>query len=71
MNEVAEKQDNSLWIIVGACIIGMVAVVFFLKGEKSAHLESGAVAQLQAETFSNLEKRKTRNDVTEAQKAGK
>ncbi|MDO9107084.1 MAG: hypothetical protein Q7U57_19255 [Methylovulum sp.] len=69
MSEV--KEDNSLWYIVGGCIVVMVAVVMFLKGEKSEHLKSGAVAQLQAETFANLEKRKTRNDVTEDQKAGK
>jgi hypothetical protein len=34
-------------------------------------LKSGAVAQLQAETFANIEKRHTQNNVTEAQKAGK
>ncbi|KJV07785.1 hypothetical protein [Methylocucumis oryzae] len=69
MSEV--KEDNSLWIIVGACIIGIVAVIAFLKSEKSAHLESGTAQQLQAETFANLEKRKTRNNASEEQKAGK
>ena len=69
MTEVKEK-DN-LWVIVGGCIVFMIVVVMFLKGEKSDHLKSGAVEQLQAETFANLEKRKTRNDVTDAQKAGK
>ena len=69
MSEVKEK-DN-MWFIVGACIVGMLVVVFFLKSEKSAHLESGAVQQLQTETFSNLEKRKTSNNETEAQKSGK
>ncbi|PPD44390.1 MAG: hypothetical protein CTY16_11755 [Methylobacter sp.] len=70
MNEVI-KEDNSLWYIVGGCIVAIIAVVIFLRGEKSEHLKSGAVAQLQAETFSNLEKRKTSNSVTEDQKAGK
>lgn len=70
MTNVAEKIDT-MWLIVGACIIGMIAVVMFLRGEKSEHLKSGAVAQLQAETFANLEKRKaTRNMATEEQKAG-
>jgi len=69
MSEVQEK-DN-LWFIVGGCIVAMLVVVVFLRGEKSAHLESGAVAQLQSETFANLEKRKTSNNVTEEQKAGK
>jgi hypothetical protein len=69
MTEV--KEDNSLWYIVGGCIVVMVVVVMFLKGEKSEHLKSGTVAQLQAETFANIEKRHTQNNVTEAQKAGK
>ena len=69
MTEVKEKDYT--WFIVGGCIVLMVVVVMFLKGEKSEHLKSGAVAELQAETFANLEKRKTRNDVTESQKAGK
>lgn len=69
MTEVQEK-DNT-WFIVGACIVAMIVVVMYLRGEKSAHLESGAVAQLQQETFSNLEKRKTSNHATDAQKAGK
>ncbi|MDD5272429.1 MAG: hypothetical protein PHU14_06875 [Methylovulum sp.] len=69
MTEV--KEDNSLWYIVGGCIVAMIAVVIFLRGEKSAHLKSGAVAQLQAETFANIEKRHTQNNVTEDQKAGK
>ncbi|GAB6139360.1 hypothetical protein JCM14076_00890 [Methylosoma difficile] len=66
----AQEKDN-MWVIVGACIVGMVVVVMFLKGEKSAHLESGAVAALQTETFANLEKRKTSNNATEEQKSGK
>jgi len=66
-----EKDDNSLWYIVGGCIVVMIAVVIFLRGEKSEHLKSGAVAQLQAETFANLEKRKTSNTATEEQKSGK
>ena len=69
MTEVKEK-DN-MWLIVGLCIVGMVGVVVFLKSQKAAHLESGAVQQLQSETFANLEKRKTRNNATEDQKAGK
>lgn len=67
----ANKEDNSLWMIVGACVIGIVAVVIFLKSQKAAHLESGTVAQLQSETFANLEKRKTQNNSTAEQIAGK
>jgi len=67
----ANKEDKSLWIIVGACVIGMIGVVVFLKSQKAAHLESGVVQQLQSETFANLEKRKTQNTLTEDQIAGK
>ncbi len=67
----ANKEDNSLWLIVGACVVGMIGVVMFLKSEKSAHLESGAVQQLQTETFANLEKRRTQNNPTADQVAGK
>ncbi len=66
----APVKDN-MWLYVGLCIVGMVAVVIFLKSQKSAHLESGAVAQLQSETFANLEKRKTSNNASEMQKSGK
>ena len=69
MTEV--KEDNNLWYIVGGCIVAMIAIVIFLRGEKSAHLKSGAVAELQAETFANIEKRHNRNNATEDQKAGK
>ena len=69
MSEV--KEDNNLWYIVGGCIVLMIVVVMFLRGEKSEHLKSGAVAQLQAETYANLEKRKIRNDASEEQKSGK
>jgi len=67
----ANKEDNSLWIIVGACVIGIIGVVMFLKSQKAAHLESGVVQQLQSETFSNLEKRKTKNTSTDEQMSGK
>lgn len=70
MTEVQEK-DN-MWLIVGACIVAMIAVVVFLRSQKAAHLESGTFQQLQSETFANLEKRKaTKNSATEEQKAGK
>lgn len=67
----ANKEDNSLWMIVGACVIGIIAVVMFLKSQKAAHLESGVVQQFQQETFANIEKRKTSNNSTAEQMAGK
>ncbi|MDD5320761.1 MAG: hypothetical protein PHD43_09160 [Methylococcales bacterium] len=70
MAEVKEEKDNT-WIIVGVCIAAIILLVVLLKKDETRHLESGAVAELQAETFKNIEKRHTSNVSTEAQKAGK
>lgn len=69
MSNEVEKQDNSLWMIVGGCVIAMVAVVAFLKSEKSAHLNDGVVQQFQQETFQSLDKRH-KNNASDTQKAG-
>jgi hypothetical protein len=42
-----------------------------LKKDETKHLESGAVAQLQTETFSKIEKRHTSNNSTAEQISGK
>ena len=69
MAEVQEK-DNT-WLIVGICIASIILLVVLLKKDETKHLQSGAVAELQKETFSKIEKRHTSNTSTEAQKAGK
>ncbi|MGZ8191547.1 MAG: hypothetical protein ACXWTS_10020 [Methylococcaceae bacterium] len=69
MAEVQEK-DN-LWLIVGICIASIILLVVLLKKDETKHLQSGAVAELQKETFSKIEKRHTSNVSTEDQKAGK
>ncbi len=69
MTEEIEK-DNT-WVIVGVSIAAMVLLVVLLKKDETKHLESGAVAQLQTETFSKIEKRHTSNNSTAAQIAGK
>jgi hypothetical protein len=69
MAEVEEK-DNT-WVIVGVSIAAIVLLVVLLKKDETKHLESGAVAQLQTETFSKIEKRHTSNNSTAAQIAGK
>ena len=69
MAEVTEK-DNT-WVIVGVCIAAIVLLVVMLKKDETKHLESGAVAALQTETFSKIEKRHTSNNSTAKEISGK
>lgn len=66
-----EQDDNTMWYIVGACIAGIILLVVLLKKDETKHLESGAVAALQTETFTKIEKRHTSNNSTAAQMSGK
>jgi hypothetical protein len=65
------QEDNTLWFVVGGCIAAIVLLVVLLKKDETKHLQSGAVAALQSETFSKIEKRHTSNNSTAAQIAGK
>ncbi|MEI6069304.1 MAG: hypothetical protein WCP96_18365 [Methylococcaceae bacterium] len=69
MAEVQEK-DNT-WVIVGVCIAAIILLVVMLKKDETKHLESGAVAELQKETFTKIEKRHTSNNSTAAEISGK
>ncbi|UOA09463.1 hypothetical protein [Methylobacter sp. S3L5C] len=69
MAEVEEK-DNT-WIIVGACIAGIILLVVMLKQDETKHLQSGAVAEQQKETFSKIEKRHTSNNSSAEAISGK
>lgn len=69
MAEVEEK-DNT-WVIVGACIAGIILLVVMLKQDETKHLQSGAVAEQQKETFSKIEKRHTSNNSTAEAISGK
>ena len=66
----AQEKDNT-WIIVGVCIAAIVLLVVMLKKDETKHLQSGAVAALQTETFSKIEKRHTSNNSTASQISGK
>jgi len=46
-------------------------LVLMLKADETKHLESGAVASLQKETFSKIETRKTSNNSSASAIAGK
>lgn len=66
----AQEKDNT-WTIVGVCIAAIVVLVVMLKQDETKHLQSGAVEQLQKETFSKIEKRHTSNNSTAEQISGK
>ncbi|WP_340120694.1 hypothetical protein [Methylobacter svalbardensis] len=56
-----EKEKDNTWLIAGVAIAAVILLVVLLKQDETKHLQSGAVEQLQAETFKNIEKRKTSN----------
>jgi hypothetical protein len=56
-----EQEKDNTWLYAGVAIAAVIVLVVLLKQDETKHLASGSVAQLQAETFSNIEKRKTGN----------
>ena len=58
--EQVQEKDN-FWLIIGGIIITTIVLVLVLKGRETEHLASGAVQELQKETFSKIEARKTSN----------
>ena len=56
-----EQEKDNTWVIVGVSIAAIVLLVVMLKKDETKHLQSGAVAELQKETFSKIEKRHTSN----------
>lgn len=71
MAEVQEKEKDNTWVIVGVCIAAIILLVVLLKKDETKHLQSGAVAELQKETFSKIEKRHTSNVSSPEQISGK
>ncbi len=61
MSETQEK-DN-FWLYIGGLIVATIILVFMLKADETKHLQSGAVAQSQAEVFQKIEN-KHRNSNT-------
>ena len=66
-----EQEKDNTWVIVGVSIAAIVLLVVLLKKDETKHLESGAVAQLQTETFTKIDKRKTSNTSSAEQISGK
>lgn len=69
MSEVEEKDYTM--VIGGVCIAAIIVLVVMLKADETKHLQSGAVAELQKETFTKIEKRKTSNNSTAEAISGK
>lgn len=55
MSDVQEK-DN-FWLYIGGLIAVVVVLVFLLKGRETEHLQSGAVAQSNAEVFAKIDQK--------------
>ena len=58
--EQVQEKDN-FWFIIAGVIVATIVLVLVLKGRETEHLASGAVQELQKETFSKIEARKTSN----------
>ncbi|TAK63476.1 hypothetical protein [Methylobacter sp.] len=63
-----EQEKDNTWLIAGVAIAAIIVLVVLLKRDETKHLQSGAVQQLQSETFKNIEKRKTSNVTSEVGK---
>ncbi|MCL7420194.1 MAG: hypothetical protein M8364_04735 [Methylobacter sp.] len=64
---MAEEQErDNFWLYIGGIIVATIILVVMLKGRETEHLKSGAVAELQQETFQAIEARKaTKNKAVE------
>ncbi|MGJ0491082.1 MULTISPECIES: hypothetical protein [Methylobacter] len=61
-----EQQRDNFWLYIGGIIVLTIVLVVMLKGRETEHLKSGAVAELQKETFQQIEARKaTKNKAVE------
>ena len=61
MAEEQVKEKDNFWFIIAGVIVATIVLVLVLKGRETEHLASGAVQELQKETFSKIEARKTSN----------
>lgn len=59
MSEAQEK--DYFWFYIGGLIAVTVVLVLMLKADETKHLQSGAVQQLQNETFQKIDNRHKNN----------
>ncbi|MBF6649465.1 MULTISPECIES: hypothetical protein [unclassified Methylobacter] len=53
-----EQQRDNFWLYIGGIIVLTIVLVVMLKSRETEHLKSGAVAELQKETFQQIDARK-------------
>ncbi|WAK01499.1 hypothetical protein [Methylobacter sp. YRD-M1] len=53
-----EQQKDNFWLYIGGIIVLTIVLVVMLKSRETEHLKSGAVAELQKETFQAIDARK-------------
>ena len=57
-----EIEKDNTWLIAGVAIAAVIVLVVLLKQDETKHLQSGAVAQSNAEVFSKIDAKKTSNN---------
>ncbi len=57
-----EQEKDNTWLIAGVAIAAVIVLVVLLKQDETKHLESGAVAQSNAEVFKKIDAKKTSNN---------
>lgn len=60
MSETQEK--DYFWYWIGGLIATTIVLVLMLKSDETKHLQSGAVAQSQAEVFKKIENKHMNNN---------
>jgi hypothetical protein len=61
MSEETQEKDY-FWFYIGGLIAVTVVLVLMLKADETKHLESGVVAQSQAEVFQKIENKHKNNN---------
>ena len=56
----AQEKDN-FWLYIAGIIVATIVLVFMLKARETEHLQSGAVAESQAEVAAELSARRQQN----------
>lgn len=60
MSDNTQEQDY-FWVYIGGLIVATVILVLMLKADETKHLQSGVVAQSQAEVFQKIENKHRNN----------
>jgi hypothetical protein len=61
LNMAEGQEKDYFWFYIGGLIVTTIILVLMLKADETKHLQSGAVQQLQNETFQKIENRHKNN----------